>query len=47
MDKAIKELQELLEGKRITIDATAGESLIIRDQATGEERLIKDLGYPI
>lgn len=47
MDKVIKELQKLLEEKRITIDATAGESLIIRDRETGEERLVKDLGYPI
>lgn len=47
MDKAIKEIQKLLEEKRLTIEATSDANVIIRDMDTGEERVYKDLGYPI
>ena len=47
MDKAIKEIQKLLEEKRLTIAATSDADVIIRDMDTGEERVYKDLGYPI
>ena len=47
MDKALKEIQKLLEEKRLTIAATSDASVIIRNMDTGEERVYKDLGYPI
>lgn len=47
MDKAIEEIQKLLEEKRLTIAATSDADVIIRDMDTGEERVYKDLGYPI
>lgn len=47
MDKAIKEIQKLLEEKKLAIAATSEASIIIRDMDTGEERVYKDLGYPI
>lgn len=46
MDKLIKEIVDFLSERKVTIKATADESLIITDQKTGEERLLKDLGYP-
>ena len=46
MDKLIKEIVCFLSERKVTIKATADESLIITDQKTGEERLLKDLGYP-
>lgn len=47
MDKAIKEIQKLLEEKKLIISATSEANIIIRDMDTGEERVYKDLGYPI
>ena len=42
----IKELHKYLLEHKLTIKATAGEKLIITDQATGEEYIVEDLGYP-
>lgn len=47
MDKLIEEIINYLIDNKLTIRATADESLIITDQKTGEEIIIKDLGYPI
>ena len=45
-DMVINELHEMLLEFKITIKATADEKLIITDQATGEEYVVEDLGYP-
>ena len=42
----VDELNDCAKNNKLTIKATAGEKLIITDQATGEEMLLKDLGYP-
>ena len=47
MNELIESLVDFLIENKITIRASAGESLIITDQETGEEIIIKDLGYPI
>lgn len=47
MNELIEELVDFLIERKVTIEATADESLIITDQETGEEILLKDLGYPI
>lgn len=47
MNELIKEIVDFLIENKATIRATADESLIITDQSTGEEFIIKDLGYPI
>jgi len=47
IDEAIVDLDVLLIKNKVTISATSDSSLIIRDQTTGEERVYKDLGYPI
>lgn len=47
MDELIKELEKILEEKRLAIRATSEEALIITNEETGEEYIIKDLGYPI
>lgn len=46
MNELIEEIVDFLIERKVTIKATADESLIITDQETGEERLLKDLGYP-
>lgn len=46
-DKLIKELHEFMLEKKVTIRGMSGEKLIITDQETGEEYIVKDLGYPI
>ena len=46
METMIKELHKYLLEHKLTIKATAGEKLIITDQATGEEYIVEDLGYP-
>ena len=47
IDEAIVDLDVLLINSKLTISATSDASLIIRDMETGEERVYKDLGYPI
>lgn len=47
IDEAIVDLDVLLIKSKLTINATSGASLLITDQITGEERVYKDLGYPI
>ena len=46
MEKMIKELHKYLLEHKLTIRGMAGEKLIITDQATGEEYVVEDLGYP-
>lgn len=46
MNELIEEIVDFLIERKVTIKATADESLIITDQETGEEILLKDLGYP-
>ena len=46
MNELIEEIVDFLIERKVTIQATADESLIITDQETGEECVIKDLGYP-
>ena len=46
MDEVVRELNVFLLKNKLTIKATAGEKLIITDQATGEEYVVEDLGYP-
>lgn len=47
MDEKIEQLEKYLALYKITIKGMAGEKLIITDQETGEEYVVKDLGYPI
>ena len=42
----VNELNNWAVKNKLTIKATAGEKLIITDQATGEEYVVEDLGYP-
>ena len=42
----IRNVNNFLRQHKLTIKATAGEKLIITDQATGEEYVVGDLGYP-
>ena len=42
----VDELNNWARKNKLTIKATAGEKLIITDQATGEEYVVEDLGYP-
>lgn len=42
----VDELNDCAKNNKLTIKATAGEKLIITDQATGEEYVVEDLGYP-
>ena len=46
-DEAIVDLDVLLIKNKLTISATSDSSVIIRDMETGEERVYKELGYPI
>ena len=47
MNELIGQIIDFLNENKITIRATADESLIVTNQKTGEEYIIKDLGYPI
>lgn len=47
MDKLIQEIHKILLENKITIKATSDAELLITDQETGDERVYKDLGYPI
>ena len=47
IDEAIVDLDVLLINNKLTISATSDANVIIRDMETGEERVYKDLGYPI
>lgn len=47
IDEAIVDLDVLLIKNKITITAMSGSKLLITDQNTLEERVYKDLGYPI
>ena len=47
IDEAIVDLDVLLINNKLTISATSDSSVIIRDMGTGEERVYKDLGYPV
>ena len=40
-------LHQLMLEYKLTIRATSGAELLITNQETGEEYIIKDLGYPI
>ena len=42
----VDELNDCAKNNKLTVKATAGEKLIITDQATGEEYVVEDLGYP-
>ena len=46
MNELIEEIVDFLIERKVTIKATADESLIITDQETGEEYVVEDLGYP-
>lgn len=46
MDEVVRKLNVLLLKNKLTIRGMAGEKLIITDQATGEEYVVEDLGYP-
>ena len=46
MDEVVKKLNVFLLKNKLTIKGMAGEKLIITDQVTGEEYVVKDLGYP-
>ena len=46
LKRVIDALDELLKKEQIIIEATSGEYLLIRDQESGEEMLLDDLGYP-
>lgn len=47
IDKVILDIQDKLIRNKLTIRATSEADLIITDERTGEERVYKDLGYPI
>lgn len=47
MDKLIEEIHKILLQNKVTIRATSDADLLITDEETGEERVYKDLGYPI
>lgn len=47
MDKLIEEIHKILLQNKVTIRATSDANLLITDEETGEERVYKDLGYPI
>ena len=47
MNELIEELVDFLIERKVAIKATADESLIITDQETKEEYILKDLGYSI
>lgn len=42
----VDELNDWAIKHKLTIRGMAGEKLIITDQATGEEYVVEDLGYP-
>lgn len=46
MNDKIKSIIDFLRDNQVTIRATADESLIVTDQESGEEYIVKDLGYP-
>ena len=47
LERVISKLEEMLRAERVTIEATANETMIIRDMDSGAEMLLDDLGYPI
>lgn len=40
-------IHKILEEHKVTLRGMSGEKLIFTDQATGEEYVVEDLGYPI
>lgn len=40
-------IEDILRMHKVTVRATSGAKLIFTDQITGEEYVVKDLGYPI
>lgn len=40
-------INKTLEEHKVTVRGMSGEKLIFTDQKTGEEYVVKDLGYPI
>lgn len=42
----VDELNNWARKNKLTIRGMSGEKLIITDQATGEEYVVEDLGYP-
>ena len=46
LDLIATRLDELCKNLKITIKGMSGEKLIITDQETGEEYVVKELGYP-
>lgn len=47
IDEVARKLHKFLLKNKVTIKATSDAELLITDQETGEERVYKDLGYPI
>ena len=46
-ERIIYSLDEMLKDDHVIIEATSGESLLIRDMDSGDERILEDLGYPM
>ena len=46
MNEKIEVLVKFLELYKLTIRGMSGENIIITDQETGEEYVVKGLGYP-
>lgn len=40
-------IEDILRMHNVTVRATSGAKLIFTDQITGEEYVVKDLGYPV
>lgn len=40
-------IEDILRMHNVTVRATSGAKLIFTDRITGEEYVVKDLGYPI
>lgn len=47
MMKTVGFIEDVLRTQNVTVRATSGAKLIFTDQITGEEYVVKDLGYPI
>lgn len=46
MNDLIEEIVDFLIDRKVTIRGMSGENVIVTDHETGEEILLKDLGYP-
>lgn len=47
MMKTVGFIEDVLRTQNVTVRATSGAKLIFTDQITGEEYVVKDLGYPL